>query len=69
MFSIVPTKVKLKLIEITFCRLIAALSRVKEGRLMACVPLSEIGEDGCELRKCSGEVMRDALTLENNASM
>lgn len=37
-------KVKLKLIEITFCWLIVALSRVKEGRLMACVPLSGISE-------------------------
>ena len=42
MFSIVSTKVKLKLIEITFCWLIVALSRVKEGRLMACALLSGI---------------------------
>lgn len=33
---------KVKLIQITFCWLIVAISWVKEGRLIACVPLSGI---------------------------
>ena len=56
MFSIVSTEVKLKLIEITFCWLIVAFSRVKEGRLMARVALSRICGIDASWRGAAGEV-------------
>lgn len=57
MFSIVSTKVKLKLIEITFCRLIVALGRVTVGPPVARELLS--GIDG--IRRRGGEMQRGGV--------